>query len=109
MALAAAVLLTLSPHASVVPWEAPQGSVPETLMLADVAGSEFWLAGIPMPSAPVDGQKRPPCEPPEVRINGGCWLKLDASVPCPRRSAEHKGGCYVPVKGEGPAPVAITP
>ncbi|WNM70410.1 hypothetical protein [Myxococcus phage Mx4 ts27htf-1hrm-1] len=108
VALAATVLLTLSPHSSVVSWEAPQASVPETLMLADVAGAD-WLAGIPMPSAPVEGQKRPPCESPEVRINGGCWLRLKDDAPCPRRSAEHKGGCYVPVKGDGPAPVAITP
>lgn len=108
VALAAAVLLTLSPHSSVAPWQPPQTSIPETLFLADVAGSD-WLAGIPMPNSPVEGQKRPPCESPEVRINGGCWLRLKDDAPCPRRSAEHRGGCYVPVKGDGPAPVAITP
>ncbi len=110
VALAAGVALALLPHEpAVAPCESPHPAVPEALFLADVASSEHWLAGIPMPNSPVEGQKRPPCESPEVRINGGCWLKLDASTPCPRRSAEHKGGCYVPVKGEGPAPVAITP
>ncbi|RKH13789.1 hypothetical protein D7X74_21315 [Corallococcus sp. CA047B] len=55
---------------------------------------------IVVPDRPLDGQKVPPCARPEREVNGGCWLKLDEKIPCPPKTAEHKGGCYVAV----PAP-----
>ncbi|MBN9687114.1 MULTISPECIES: hypothetical protein [unclassified Corallococcus] len=55
---------------------------------------------IVVPNRPLDGQKVPPCSKPEREVNGGCWLELSDTAPCPPKTAEHKGRCYVAV----PAP-----
>ncbi|NBD11838.1 hypothetical protein [Corallococcus silvisoli] len=53
-----------------------------------------------VPDRPLDGQKVPPCSKPEREVNGGCWIQLKDDAPCPPKTAEYKGGCYMAV----PAP-----
>jgi serine/threonine protein kinase len=67
------------------------------VMYRSVSGGEF-------PKPPLPGQRRPPC-PGAIEIQGGCWMKNDASPPdCPEIAYEWRGGCYVPVLSK-PRPV----
>ncbi len=50
-----------------------------------------------MPDTPLQGQKRPPCDPRgEVEINEGCWANNPLPPPCPRQWYEWKDSCYLP-------------
>lgn len=70
-------------------------------------------ASAPLPTKPLDGQKRPPCSGWQVNVNGGCWLKIQppdgqSGGNCPSGYYSHANACYVPV-AEAPAiPVVIT-
>ena len=61
-----------------------------------------------MPSEPLEGQARPPCQSPAREVNGGCWLELKDSPPCPKNTVEHKGGCYAPVQGAKNRPASFS-
>ncbi|MDY7226826.1 serine/threonine-protein kinase [Hyalangium rubrum] len=72
-------------------------------------GFERSGIGLNMPKKPIPGQRRPPCEKPEVEINGGCWIALrDAVSPCGDRSYEWQKGCYLPMF-EAPQPSTSDP
>jgi serine/threonine protein kinase len=49
-----------------------------------------------LPDKPLPGQRLPPCEKPEIELNGGCWVHwADMSPPCRGRFYEWKGKCYL--------------
>ncbi|WP_224366147.1 serine/threonine-protein kinase [Hyalangium versicolor] len=49
------------------------------------------------PKGPLPGQRRAPC-PGSVEIQGGCWMKHEASPPdCPDFAYEWRGSCFVPI------------
>jgi serine/threonine protein kinase len=51
-----------------------------------------------VPKDPRPGQRRPPCKPPAVTINGGCWrLLLDDTPPCDDDVYEWGNKCYLPL------------
>jgi hypothetical protein len=71
-----------------------------------VTGSESAEEGKPrqggfsleVPKDPRPGQLRPPCNPPRVAINGGCWRRQpDLSPPCDGDTYVWGDGCYWPV------------
>lgn len=66
--------------------------------------------GYPLPTTPLEGQQRPPCQQgTEVEVNGGCWIQAKQDAPCAKGLAEHEGKCYVPVRGPPPEPRSFTP
>ncbi|MBN1207630.1 MAG: serine/threonine protein kinase [Myxococcaceae bacterium] len=55
-----------------------------------------------MPEKPLDGQRRAPCAPGQVNINGGCWKRPANSVPpCGEDEYEWKNTCYLPILKRG--------
>ena len=64
--------------------------------------------GYPMPSAPFEGQKKPPCKGTE-EINGGCWDQLKQGAPCRKGYAEHEGKCYLPIREKPSLPRSVKP
>ncbi|WP_224245275.1 serine/threonine protein kinase [Hyalangium gracile] len=65
--------------------------------------------GLNMPKNPFPGQRRAPCEKPEVEVNGGCWIILgNETPPCGPRSYEWRNGCYWP-SFENPLPATSDP
>jgi len=66
--------------------DAPQAALPDVLSL-----------GRPMPPQPYPGQRRPPCDPPERAINGGCWLGPfeGHKSPCGDRMFDYEGKCFL--------------
>ncbi|SEK79799.1 Serine/threonine protein kinase [Stigmatella aurantiaca] len=56
-----------------------------------------WV-GRDLPQKPFPGQRRPPCKPPAVEVNGGCWvLSGNTSPPCGDQAVEWKKACYWPI------------
>jgi hypothetical protein len=51
-----------------------------------------------VPKDPLPGQRRPPCKPPAIAINGGCWrLQVDDTPPCDDDIYERGNKCYLPL------------
>ncbi len=63
---------------------------------ATLPPAERKRIGAEMLKKPLPGQRVPPCEEPEVEINGGCWGRGEAKPPCGPRAYEWKKRCYWP-------------
>lgn len=71
-------------------------------------GGSQSVGGIPIPSAPLNGQQRPPCSGvEEYAINGGCWV-LAGHAPCSSVVYVHGGRCYLPSKASQRPPTSVT-
>jgi hypothetical protein len=89
-----------------------------TAELADTAvtGSESVKEGgeprpsgfrLEVPKSPRPGQLRPPCKPPRVAINGGCWGQLiGEKPPCGDGAYEWGDGCFWPVMTTSRSPTS---
>jgi hypothetical protein len=63
-----------------------------------------------VPEKPLPGQRLPPCEKPEIELNGGCWVQwVDMSPPCRTRFYEWKGKCYLAVLEPPRSPTSDPP
>ncbi len=83
------------------PPEAPDGGVAEEALAsvqdATKAMPQYFLSyGRPMPSKPLPGQKKPPCERGQKAINGACWIGplKGQSAPCGDTMFDYAGECY---------------
>jgi hypothetical protein len=67
--------------------------------------------GAPMPKKPLQGQKRPPCGPELVAVNGACWAGpiKGREAPCPQGMFDHEGECYVPIFDTSRQPTSEEP
>jgi hypothetical protein len=85
-----------------------EGKDAGTSELADTAvtedeseGDGEWRRGginLEVPKEPLSGQIRPPCKPPTVAINNGCWVHFAGEKPpCNDRAYEWSRGCYWPL------------
>ncbi|MDY7231926.1 serine/threonine protein kinase [Hyalangium rubrum] len=60
------------------------------------AGVPTYAIGLPMPTKPFPGQRKPPCRPrSEVEIHGACWVRLDIKPPCGNEGFEWGTLCVV--------------
>ncbi len=52
--------------------------------------------GTPIPKQPHEGQKRPPCGPGQIAVNGGCWAgPIEGQrPPCGHGMFEYENRCY---------------
>lgn len=88
-----------------------RGSVAEEALLSVdpylQASAPFSAVALPMPKAPLPGQKKPPCEPGyELAALGACWVVSFAKKPpCGSVGYEYDGKC---VRPSYPAPLAPT-
>lgn len=95
-------------EAGPVPLPVPQVPLQETTP----AGSLPVLAAALPGSLPSPGpnQKRAgKCdqERSQVELAGGCWVKTDHPLPCPRgKQWEHEGRCWLPVAEAKPVPTS---
>ncbi len=83
--------------------EAPDGGVGDetlaSMVQAPRPGTPSYMLGLPMPKAPLPGQRRPPCDPDaEKVINGACWAGPIGTKkpPCGAVMFDHEDGCYIP-------------
>ncbi len=73
-------------------------------------GNWILSLGRPMPTKPLPGQKRPPCDRGEKEINGGCWVKeADERPPCGDKMFEYEGRCYFASSTEARIPTSDPP
>lgn len=119
MAAGGASLLAMRPHeppaapteyarvAGPSKQEASPSGVGETILAQPMISAEYRpYNGItaPVPSDPLPGQRHPPCQGPQIEINGGCWYVVgNVSPPCAETTFEWRKRCYVPV-GAPPRP-----
>ncbi|MBZ4373219.1 hypothetical protein [Corallococcus sp. AS-1-6] len=98
---------TPAPLVEYVP--ATVGDVVMTDMIADASAPQAQTIErrLSMPSEPLEGQARPPCQSPAREVNRGCWLLLGDEPPCPKNPVEHKDRCYAPVQGAKNWPASI--
>ncbi|MDC0711774.1 serine/threonine-protein kinase [Stigmatella sp. ncwal1] len=61
-------------------------------------GEAKQRVSLDMPKQPFPGQHQPPCEKPQIAVNGGCWIRVsDVGAPCGANYYEWKKGCYMPM------------
>lgn len=61
-------------------------------------------------TGPVEGQKRPPCDPDiEVEVAKACWWPHLKRPPCPKPLYEGNGLCLGPVMAAKRVPTSIEP
>ncbi|SEL04768.1 Serine/threonine protein kinase [Stigmatella aurantiaca] len=61
-------------------------------------GEANLRVGVDIPRQPFPGQHQPPCEKPQIALNGGCWIRVSGvDAPCGANYYEWKKGCYVPM------------
>ncbi|KFE60628.1 serine/threonine-protein kinase [Hyalangium minutum] len=77
---------------------------PQLPLLAKVVSTD-------LPTQPLPGQKRPPCQRNGAKvIQGGCWLLLaDVEPPCGFNEYEWQGACYSVMYERPRAPTSDTP
>jgi hypothetical protein len=97
-----------------VPLAKREEEAPPDIWAVDLRGPEAWwgISGPSrsVPAKPFPEQKTPPCLARlEEPINGGCWLVLAAGAPCPERTFEHGGRCFIPVQVTQRPPTSIDP
>jgi hypothetical protein len=64
--------------------DVPQAVLPAILSL-----------GRPMPTGPLQGQRRPPCPRGDREINGGCWVEVAREKPpCGDTMFDYDGACF---------------
>jgi serine/threonine protein kinase len=80
----------------------------DTAMTAHATAQDIPLSSEPeaitqdMPEKPLDGQRRAPCAPGQVNINGGCWKRqANSAPPCGEDEYEWKNSCYLPIIKRG--------
>lgn len=68
------------------------------------------VVSLPMPKAPLPGQKKPPCSPRSEReILGACWIVIEVKPPCEREGYEYDGKCVRATFDAPPTPTAGEP
>jgi hypothetical protein len=67
--------------------------------------------GEPIPKKPPEGQKKPPCGPGQVAINGACWAGpiKGQEAPCQQGMFDHEGECYFAIYDAPRQPTSGTP
>lgn len=61
-------------------------------------------------TAPLPGQKRPPCAPRlEREVAGACWIPHAERPPCPDGTYEGQGMCLVPVRAAQRPSTSVRP
>lgn len=94
---------------SVTEREPAHGSLAEEALLSEArypqASASFSGVALPMPKAPLPGQKKPPCESGyELEALGSCWLvSFRKKPPCGSSGYEFDSKC---VRASYPAPRA---
>jgi len=54
----------------------------------------------PVPEVPLPGQRVPPCQKPQLEINGSCWILVgNETPPCSNITYEWRKRCYLPFMG----------
>jgi hypothetical protein len=108
VAVAVGLVLLFWPRTSTPP--ELRDSPDATPVLMNQPGLSSPAIAYPMPEKPLKEQAKPPCMPDtEVEIRGGCWIPHRSDAPCPRRTAEYQGRCYVAVKKPDPQPTSVHP
>ncbi|WP_434383726.1 hypothetical protein [Melittangium boletus] len=108
LALAAGLALFFGPRTATRPESF--GFVDDSPLLTERQDLSTPAIAYPMPEKPFKEQSKPPClEGTEVELRGGCWVPHRQDAPCPPRTAEYQGRCYVAVKKPDPEPRSIQP
>jgi hypothetical protein len=73
-------------------------------------GLPTHVVGLPMPTAPLPGQKKPPCDSSaEVLVLGACWIVMAKKPPCGGSGFDYDGKCVIPNVPLPPQPTSEQP
>ncbi|HYI02187.1 serine/threonine protein kinase [Hyalangium sp.] len=132
LVMALAVLLVLlpsHPQREPAPEPAPWLATPEELaqFATDAGVAEEALSavqdapravmplvltvGVPIPKKPPEGQKKPPCGPGQVAVNGACWAgPIEGQrPPCGQGMFDYENRCYFAIYDGPRQPTSGTP
>ena len=115
--MALGIMLTMlwsrptTPLADYIGSEVALREADEPVSWTDLEDAAPPIIGYPLPTAPLNGQRTPPCPDggAAVEVNGGCWVQLKQDAPCSRGTAEHEGKCYMPLRKPPPEPRSVKP